>query len=162
MGDIRHSLEGYEWKLQPSRIQNLGTDADLALMRIVREGDDYPNYYRLRALEALSLFPSERVAQFLESYLKSPQEEPAHLLRALDSLSKGFAFAQPQRVQRAAESLLGHESPHVRVLAAKTLRRLNTADSRQAVVRYLDRESETWARQAVQSDSGNLTVPSQK
>jgi len=141
-------LKGYEWKLQPQLFQNLGEDADLALMEIASD-TALMNAYRFRALEALKLFEKERVARFLENYME--QNQNASLLRrAFEALSSGFSNSQPERVQQAAQKLLGNSNPYVRISAVRALRQLDTSNSGSAYRNYLNTEKEAWIRQAIE------------
>jgi len=141
-------LQGYEWTLQPKRFQYLGKDIDLALMEIASD-TTLMNAYRFRALQTLKLFEKERVADFLENYIEQ-NRSASHLRRAFESLSSGFATTQPERVQQAARKLLNNANPHVRISAARALKKLDTSNSRSAYRTYLSTEEEDWVRKAIE------------
>ena len=58
-------LEGRHWKLDISAFNELGEDADIILIEIA-ENDSLMNVIRFRALEVLSLFPTDNTAAYLE------------------------------------------------------------------------------------------------
>ncbi len=141
-------LKGYEWTLEPEQFQNLGADVDLALMEIASD-TTLMNAYRFRALQTLQLFEKERVAVFLENYIEQDRSS-SHLRRAFEALSGGFAATQPARVQQAARKLLNNSNPHIRISAARALRKLDTSSSRTAYRTYLNVEEEEWVRKAIE------------
>jgi len=57
---VMELLEGRHWKLDVESFQLLGDDTDKVLIEIA-EDKSLINYLRFRALEALSLFPTEIV-----------------------------------------------------------------------------------------------------
>ena len=56
-------LEGRHWKLDIRAFNKLGDDADIILIEIA-ENDSLMNVLRFRALEVLSLFPTDNTAAF--------------------------------------------------------------------------------------------------
>ena len=58
-------LEGRHWKLDIRPFNRLGEDADIILIEIAAN-DALMNVIRFRALEVLSLFPTDNTAAFLE------------------------------------------------------------------------------------------------
>ena len=58
-------LEGRHWKLDIRAFNKLGDDADIILIEIA-ENDSLMNVLRFRAVEVLSLFPTDNTAAFLE------------------------------------------------------------------------------------------------
>ncbi|SUZ93212.1 uncharacterized protein METZ01_LOCUS46066, partial [marine metagenome] len=63
--EVMKLLEGRHWKLDTVAFQSMEDDTDSVLIKIA--GDTaIINYLRFRALEALSLFPSQKTAVFLE------------------------------------------------------------------------------------------------
>ena len=61
---VMELLEGRHWKLDAEVFQRLGEGTDRVLIEIA-EDKLLINYLRFRALEALSLFPTENAATFL-------------------------------------------------------------------------------------------------
>lgn len=141
-------LKGYEWKLQAERFEQLGDNADLVLMEIAAD-NTLMNAYRFRALEALKLFPKERVAVFLENYIEQSQST-SRLRRAFEAFSNGFSETQPDRVQQVARKLLNNSNAHVRISAARALRKLDTSSARSTLRGYLSTEEEDWVREAIE------------
>ena len=58
-------LEGRHWKLDIRAFNKLEEDADIILIEIA-ENDSLMNVIRFRALDVLSLFPTDNTAAFLE------------------------------------------------------------------------------------------------
>ena len=143
--EVMHLLEGYEWTIVPEKFKNL-EDVDLTLMEIVKDPKPMLNYYRLRALEVLRLFPKPRVADFLDVYL-SQEKGTSRLRRALDSFSINFASTQPERVQKVAARFLKHPKPNIRIAAISTLRKIGTPEALRLLNTHLEKETKPWILQ---------------
>lgn len=128
---VKNLLLGYEWKLNPTSFERLGDTTYKTLIQIVEDPAPLPNYFRLRALEALRLYPNSEVESFLEKYIKSQtsQSSSARIRRAFQSFSIAFTPSQPAKVELLAASLLGHPDAHVRLGAVQQLKRLGTDSS---------------------------------
>ena len=63
--EVLKMLEGRHWKLDIRAFNKLGDDADIILIEIVKN-DLLMHVIRFRALEVLSLFPTDKTASFLE------------------------------------------------------------------------------------------------
>ena len=92
-------LEGRHWKLDVESFQLLGDDTDKVLIEIGRD-TSLINYLRFRALHALSLFPTENTASFLELYAEKSFAPLAR--RGFEALKNGF-----YKTQQAASRLPG-------------------------------------------------------
>ena len=119
---VMELLEGRHWKLDAEAFKSLGDNIDRVLIEIA--GDTaIINYLRFRALEALSLFPSEKTAVFLE---KTADNNFAALARrGFETMKKSFRRTDPERVIKLAERLLKHRNAQVRISAARTMRNLD-------------------------------------
>ena len=81
-------LEGRHWKLEDKSFKSLGDDTDILLIEIA--GDKaLINYLRFRAMEALSLFPTEKTAVFLEH--TADKSFAALARRGFEALKIGFS-----------------------------------------------------------------------
>ena len=60
---VMATLEGYEWQINHQQIENLGPDADVTLIEII-EHPTLLNFYQIRALEVLRLFPKRTSGTF--------------------------------------------------------------------------------------------------
>ena len=96
-----------------------------------------------RALEALTVFPEDETAAFLESF--SQRTEPALARRGVEALSRGFGQTHPQHVQRTAAALSRHTNPQVRLSAGRALK--DTAPEQ--LQRLMRTEPEGWVREAL-------------
>ena len=136
---VMELLEGRHWKLNVESFQLLGDDTDKVLIEI---GGDTSliNYLRFRALNALSLFPTENTASFLELYAEKSFAPLAR--RGFEALKKGFYKTQPQRVKRLAVRLLKHHNAQVRISAARFMRSVDAP----RFERFLKSESDSWVR----------------
>jgi len=150
---VLHLLKGYEWKLDSEKFLNsvqqlnLTTDADLALSDIASD-TSLLNVHRFRAIQALSLFNNERVANFLENYMHAnPQDY--HVRRAFAALAKGFSKFQPDRIQNMATKMLNNPNGHIRMQAAKALKNLKSKSAQARYERYLKDEKEDWVLNAM-------------
>lgn len=136
--DIKALLEGYEWRLEPERFTCIGDGIDVALRQIASEAT-LPNYYRLRAVTALSLFPNPETAGFLERMISDSASHPSHVQRALHAYAYAYADQQPQRVTEVARNALNLSTDYqIQTAAAQTLAGLRTTESKQALRGYLN------------------------
>ena len=136
-------LEGRHWKLDVESFQLLGDDTDKVLIEI---GGDTSliNYLRFRALHALSLFPTENTASFLELYAENSFAPLAR--RSFEALKNCFYKTQPLRVKRLATRLLKHPNAQVRISAARFMRSVDAPRFK----RFLKSESDSWVRKEAQ------------
>ena len=136
-------LEGRHWKLDVESFQLLGDDTDKVLIEIGGDSSVI-NYLRFRAIDALSLFPTENTASFLELYAEKSFAPLAR--RAFEALKNGFYKTQPQRVKRLAARLLKHPNAHVRISAARFMR----SEEAPRFKRFLKSESDSSVRKEAQ------------
>ena len=135
-------LEGRHWQLDPEAFRRLGAGTPQVLQELA-DNESLTNYLRFRALEALTVFPEDETAAFLESF--SQRTEPALARRGVEALSRGFRQTHPQHVQRTAAALSRHPSPQVRLSAGHALK--GTAPEQ--FQRFMRAETETWVREAL-------------
>ena len=140
---VMELLEGRHWSLDAEVFQRLGEGTDSVLIEIA-EDKSLINYLRFRALEALSLFPTENTASFLELYAEKSFAPLAR--RGFEALKNGFYKTQPQRVKRLAARLLKHPNAQVRISAARFMRSVDAPRFK----RFLKSESESWVRKEAQ------------
>jgi len=140
---VMELLDGRHRKLDVESLQHLGADTDKVQIEI---GGDSSliNYLRFRALNALSLFPTENTASFLELYAEKSFAPLAR--RGFEALKKGFYKTQPQRVKRLAARLLKHHNAQVRISAARFMRSVDAPRFK----RFLKSESDSWVRKEAQ------------
>ena len=81
---VLRMLEGRHWKLDIRVFNKLGDDADIILIEIAKN-DSLMNVIRFRALEVLSLFPTDKTASFLVISIKIMSASSPSLLNALIS-----------------------------------------------------------------------------
>ena len=140
---VMELLEGRHWILDADVIQSMGDGTDVVLIEIA-EDKSLINYLRFRALEALSLFPTEKSALFLENVAKNEFATLAR--RGFEALDRSFAKTQPDRVKQLAEHLLSHNNAQVRISAARFIR---SVDAPQFNL-FLKSEQDAWVRKASQ------------
>ena len=140
---VMELLEGRHWELDVEAFQLLGDDTDKVLIEI---GGDTSliNYLRFRAINALSLFPTDNTASFLELYAEKSFAPLAR--RGFEALKNGFYKTQPQRVKRLAARLLKHPKTQVRISAARFIRSIDAPRFK----RFLKSESDSWVRKEAQ------------
>jgi len=141
--DVMKLLEGRHWKIDVVAFQSLGDDTDSVLIKIAEDTSTI-NYLRFRALEALSLFPSEKTGIFLEQ--TAGKSFAALARRGFDALKNGFSKTEPERVKKLAERLLLHRNAQVRISAARAVRSLDAA----RFDRFLKTEKNSWVRKEAQ------------
>ncbi|MBF0279712.1 MAG: HEAT repeat domain-containing protein [SAR324 cluster bacterium] len=147
---IQPLLEGREWALEPERFYQLEGDVDLELISTLNTPGLH-NYIYFRALTALRLYQNERVAGFLENYLRK-KKNPSLLKRALDSYAKGFSESNAERVETAALRFLKHANADLRLTAALVLQQLKRPSADKRLADFLKDEPEPWIRQALQKN----------
>jgi len=136
-------LEGRHWKLDKEALQSLGGDTNSILIEIA--GDTaLINYLRFRALEALSLFPSEITAVFLEQTADKSFASLAR--RGFEALNNGFSKTEPERVKKMAKRLLQHRNAQVRISAARAVRILDAPSFES----FIKSEKDSWVRKEAQ------------
>ena len=141
--EVMKLLEGRHWKIDAVAFQSLGDDTDSVLIKIA-EDTAIINYLRFRALEALSLFPSEKTGVFLEQ--TADKSFAALARRGFEALKNGFSKTEPERVKKLAERLLHHRNAQVRISAARAVRSLDAARFES----FLKAEKDSWVRKEAQ------------
>jgi hypothetical protein len=140
---VMELLEGRHWSLDVEVFQRLGEGTDRVLIEIA-EDKLLINYLRFRALEALSLFPTENVATFLESTADKSFAPMAR--RGFEALKRGFTKTQPKRVKELAARLLNHQNAHVRISAARFIQSIDVPRFKS----FLETEQGAWVRKEAQ------------
>ena len=136
---VMELLEGRHWKLDAEAFQSLGDYTESVLIDIA--GDTaLINYLRFRSLEALSLFPSEKTAVFLEQTADKSFASLAR--RGFEALNNGFSKTEPERVIKIAERLLQHSNVQVRISAARAVRSLDAP----LFESFIKSEKNSWVR----------------
>ena len=135
-------LEGRHWQLDPGAFRRLGVGTAQVLQELA-DNESLTNYLRFRALEALTAFPKDQTAAFLEAF--SQRTAPHFARRGVEALSRGFGQTHPRHVQRTAEALSRHPNPQVRLSAGRALK--GTAPEQ--FQRFLRSEPEGWIREAL-------------
>ncbi len=136
-------LEGRHWKLDIRAFNKLGDNTDLILIEIAKN-DLLMNVLRFRALEVLSLFPTDRTADFLEYTAEKAFTPMAR--RGFQAMKRSFAKTKPERVKLLATKLLKHKNANIRISAAKYIRSKDQALFRN----YIKTEKENWVKKEVQ------------
>ena len=121
--EVLKQLEGRHWELNAEAFQRLGKGTDSVLIEIAGN-TSLLNILRFRALEALSIFPSENTADFLENTAAKSFASLAR--RAFEAMKRGFAKTQPEKVKQLANHLLKHNNTQVRFSAASFIRSVDT------------------------------------
>ena len=137
---VMRLLEGRHWELREGPFERLGEGAD-EVLREIADNNSMINYIRFRALAALSLFNNEETAEHLERHSRSNDSSFAQ--RGFASLSRGFSESDPERVKRTAEFLMNSSEGHLRIAAAREMRRMDAPKFNS----FLNREPEEWVRE---------------
>ena len=141
--EILKMLKGRHWKLDIREFNKLGNDADIILIEIAKN-DLLMNVIRFRALEVLSLFPTNKTAVFLEETAEKAFTSMAR--RGFETMKRSFSKTKPERVKRLATKLLKHRNANIRISAARFIR------SKDQILfnSFINKEKESWVRKAVQ------------
>ena len=141
--EVLKMLEGRHWKLDIRAFNKLGDGTDVILIEIAKN-DSLMNVIRFRALEVLSLFPTDRTASFLEDIAEKAFTPMAR--RGFQAMKRSFAKSKPERVKRLAKKLLQHKNANIRISAARYIRSKD-----QTLFRgFIKSETEIWVREAAQ------------
>ena len=141
--EVLKMLEGRHWKLDIRAFNKLGDDADIILIEIAKN-DSLMNVIRFRALEVLSLFPTDKTASFLEDTAEKAFTPMAR--RGFQAMKRSFARTKPERVKRLATKLLKHRNANIRISAARYIR----SKDKTLFSSFITTEKEDWVRKAVQ------------
>ena len=136
-------LEGRHWKLDIRAFNKLGDDADIILIEIAKN-DSLMNVIRFRALEVLSLFPTDKTASFFEDTAEKSFTPMAR--RGFEAMRRSFAKTKPERVKNLATKLLKHRNANIRISAARYIR----SEDQALFKSFINTEKESWVRKAVQ------------
>ena len=136
-------LEGRHWILNSDVFQRLGDSTDRILIEIA-EDDSLINYLRFRAIEALSLFPTENTAVYLEKTTKKTNASLSR--RGFETFKKSFAESHPDRLKKLANDLLNHKNPQLRISGARVIRSMDAPRFKQ----FLESEKDMWVRRESQ------------
>ena len=140
---VLRMLEGRHWKLDIREFNKLGDDADIILIEIAKN-DSLMNVIRFRALEVLSLLPTDKTASFLEDTAEKAFTPMAR--RGFEAMRRSFAKTKPERVKQLATKLLKHRNANIRISAARYIRSKDQALFKS----FINTEKESWVRKAVQ------------
>lgn len=147
--DVLYLLAGTEWELKPEVFVCLAEGTDAAL-RSVAADDSLPNYYRLRALTALSLFSNPDTAAFLEQE-SITASHPSLARAAFNAFAEGFGGQQPQRVLELAQQLLdSSDDPQLRFEAIKIQASIPQPEAKTMVEEHFGTELSPLQRQQVE------------
>ena len=141
--EVLKMLEGRHWKLDIRAFNKLGDDADIILIEIAKN-DSLMNVIRFRALEVLSLFPTDKTASFLEDTAETEFTPMAR--RGFETMKRSFAKTKPERVKNLATKLLKHRNANIRISAARYIR----SKDQTLFKSFINAEKESWVRKAVQ------------
>lgn len=134
--DVMPLLEGYEWRLEPEPFVCMGEGVDVAL-RAIAADSNLANYYRMRAISALSLFSNPETASFLEQVIADDGSHPSRVQQALYAYSDAFAQKLPERVTEVARNALAADLDYqIQSAAAMTLAKLRTPEAKAALHDY--------------------------
>ena len=141
--EVMKLLEGRHWHLNILAFKSLGDETDTALIDIASD-TSLINYLRFRALEALSLFPSEKTGIFLEQTANNSFASLAR--RGFEAFKIGFSKSEPIRVENLAKKLLNHPNAQLRIAAARTVRSHDLSHFRV----FMNNEKDDWVRKEAQ------------
>ena len=141
---VLRMLEGRHWKLDISAFNKLGEGVDTILIEIAKN-DSLMNVIRFRALEVLSLFPTDKTASFFEDTAEKAFTPMAR--RGFEAMRRSFAKTKPERVKKLATKLLKHRNANIRISAARYIR----SEDQALFKSFIDTEKESWVRKAVQN-----------
>ena len=141
--EVLKMLEGRHWKLDIRAFNKLGDDTDVILIGIAKN-DSLMNVIRFRALEVLSLFPTDKTAAFLEDTAEKAFTPMAR--RGFETMRRSFAKTKPERVKNLATKLLKHRNANIRISAARYIR----SEDQALFKSFINTEKESWVRKAVQ------------
>ncbi len=148
---IHFWLSGYEWSLDEADVSELGQNPEKVLMQIAQDRS-LLNYYHFRALKALTLFPSEEVATFLQNYTQSVPSL-SHQRRAFQAFASTFQEQYPQRLANLASLLLKSEHAHSRLAAYQVLQKLPEHLAKDALKEFDLSQQPAWVAKQLNASS---------
>ncbi|MFN7131514.1 MAG: HEAT repeat domain-containing protein [Myxococcales bacterium] len=147
--EVLAALQGYENPITRASMQGLGPGWDAVVAKVVAD-EQTPSATRQRALFALRFASGEEVARVLrENVLRNRDAvEGAPVLELIEALG-ALAKVQGEKATAVLVPMLSHPVPDVRVAAGEALAGIGTEAAREAVRQQLEREPESFVREAL-------------
>jgi hypothetical protein len=143
--DLVQMLSGYEDTPGAEAWRALGAEALPVLIDLYDDAGE-PPYVRLRAVHAVSFYPSPATRTFLLAVARAPRQGDLFVRQAVLSLVRAFGA---RSVPDAAPFLL-HREPVVREAAAAGLGRVHTTSARDALRARLPVETDRVVQEAIE------------
>lgn len=143
--ELRQMLSGYEHTPGAGEWRALGSEA-LPVLIDLYDDADVPPYVRLRAVHAVSFYPSPATRTFLLAVARAPRQSDLLVRQAVLSLVHAFGARSVADVA----PFLAHAEPVVREAAAAGLGRMRTPAARDALRARLPLEADDTVRGAIE------------
>ena len=151
--DVMDLLQGYEWEAPEVLEVSLQIDdAEEQLIGIASD-ETQPNFIRVRAATALTVYPSDRVWAFYSTRIKTAHEGPADKVsrhRTVDAICKTFLLDRAELIQDLLTPLLNEEDAYLRVRVAQCLENIELETAKSALGIYRAGISDSWEFKACQ------------
>lgn len=139
-------LRGYEWHPDKAALDRLGPDVYRALIDIA--GDNTAtNLVRGRAMAALTLYPNDEVWAWFAGAV-SDTADGARRRRLVDAMCDAFAAGKGDAVESLVAPLLAAGDVHLRISAAKCLRKVGGSRAEAALAAYRQGIRQPWEARA--------------
>ncbi|MCB1692659.1 MAG: hypothetical protein KDI19_07825 [Pseudomonadales bacterium] len=142
IAQVREMLTGYEWHVDASAFAKLGPDVYKDLLALA-ENPEETGVTRARAIAVLSLYRDDSVWNFFARAV-STEEEPSRRTAIVDAMCEAFVTQRPADVAGTMIPLLEARDLHVRVRAARCLRRIDSDRVLLALENYRGRIKNDW------------------
>ena len=141
---LAQMLSGYEHTPGASEWRALGGET-LPVLIDLYDDAGVPSYVRLRAVHAVSFYPSPATRTFLLAVARAPRQSDLFVRQAVLGLVRAFGA----RALADVEPFLAHPEPVVREAAAAGLGRIHSQPARDALGARLPVETDAVVREAI-------------
>lgn len=139
-------LQGYEWRLQQDKLQDLGPEAYKSLLNVAQDTNQV-NFIRARAAFALTIFPNDEVWDFFEHEITQGQNR-IRRSQLVQNFCTSFLQTRPDKIALTLLPLLKESDAHLRSHSASCLQNLDGEQVRDALASYRRTISEPWELRA--------------
>lgn len=130
---------------------SMGAETPEVILEMLESGES--GYRRVRLIESLGYFQSEKVSEFFRKEAKSSKNSQYKM-----SSIKGLLLSEGERAVEFAKEFLEDSDAEVRVSVARSLKYLGTVRAQQVVNDYLATEELAWVKRKIQSERSKLPV----
>ena len=135
----RHPTDTGDWW------KGLGPNAPSVIMKMYEDSEHI--YHRIRLLQGLGWFDDPASVEFIK---QQAQSTPDDVIR--NAAIKSVGISQGAKEEEFIAKFLKHSDPQTRLAAAETLKRINDAQARAILEKYMAEEKAQWILQRLRNE----------